>query len=284
MRIGAQISSAGGADKVFERAELIEAEAIQMFISAPQQWRAPALSDEVVARFISERERAGLPVFFHGIYLVNLGTADEALLQRSVSSLTQWMDWAARLGAIGTIFHAGSHLGVGFDAVLPQICRSIEAILSATPETALLILENNAGQGAGIGTSFGELGAIIRGCGDNPRLAVCIDTCHAFAMGYDIATTDGCDKAMQEFDQEIGFPRLVAVHANDSKMELGGMHDRHENIGDGHIGSDGFRTILGHSAYADVPFLLEVPGIEGKGPDAENIRRLKALRAEVAAT
>lgn len=281
MKVGAQISSAGGADKVFERAELIEAEAIQMFISAPQQWRAPSLSDEVAAHFISERERTALPVFFHGIYLVNLGTADEALLQRSVTSLTQWMGWASRLGAIGTIFHAGSHLGAGFEALLPQICRSIETVLSESPDDALLMLENNAGQGGGIGTTFGQLGTIIRGCGNHPRLAVCIDTCHAFAMGYDIAAPDGCDKAMQEFDQEIGFSRLRAVHANDSKMPLGGVRDRHENIGEGHIGLEGFRTLMAHRAFADVPFLLEVPGFEGDGPDLENINRLKRIRDEL---
>src|SRR4051812_49398867 len=108
MRIGAQISSAGGADKVFERAEAIEAEAIQMFISAPQQWRAPSLADDVVERFIIGRERTGMPVFFHGVYLVNLGTQDPALLERSVTSLTQWMTWASKLGATGTIFHTGS--------------------------------------------------------------------------------------------------------------------------------------------------------------------------------
>jgi deoxyribonuclease-4 len=100
-------------------------------------------------------------------------------------------------------------------------------------------------------------------------------------MGYDVATPDGCDKAMQEFEHEIGLDRLIAVHANDSKMPLGGVRDRHENIGDGHIGNDGFRAILRHPAFADVPFLLEVPGIEDKGPDVENVRRLKALRAEV---
>jgi deoxyribonuclease-4 len=111
---------------------------------------------------------------------------------------------------------------------------------------------------------------------------VCIDTCHAFAMGYDIATIEGCQLAMAEFEREIGLDRLVAVHANDSKMPLGGIRDRHENIGDGHIGAEGFKAVMSHPAVAGIPFLLEVPGIDGKGPDAENVSRLKRIRDEIA--
>ena len=126
-----------------------------------------------------------------------------------------------------------------------------------------------------------ELGALIRAVDDHPRAAVCIDTCHAYAMGYDLATESGCNEAMAEFDSEIGFKRLVAVHANDTKQPIGTFRDRHENIGDGHIGTAGFRCLMSHSAFRDVPFLLEVPGTDGTGPDAKNIKRLKALRKEI---
>jgi apurinic endonuclease APN1 len=127
------------------------------------------------------------------------------------------------------------------------------------------------------------LGAIIRGLDGDPRVAVCIDTCHAFAMGYDLATERGCAKAMDEFEREVGFARLAAVHANDSKMPMGTFRDRHANIGEGTIGTDGFRCLMSHRAFADVPFLLEVPGFDGNGPDAKNIRRLKQLRKEAGA-
>jgi len=141
-----------------------------------------------------------------------------------------------------------------------------------------VLLETNAGQGNCIGRTFAELGAIIRGLDGDPRVGVCFDTCHVFAMGYDIANREGCEQTMEEFEREVGVDRLVAVHANDSKMPLGGVRDRHENIGDGEIGLDGFRTMMQHAAFRDVPFLLEVPGLEGNGPDAENINRLKAIR------
>ncbi len=281
MRIGAHISSAGGPAIVFERAREIEAEAIQLFISAPQQWRPPSVSDEQVAAFRAAQQATGLPCFFHGVYLVNLASDDSALLGRSVGSLKQYLKWGDAMGMVGTIFHVGSHKGAGFEAVLGQVCTKIAEVLEYSAGEQLLIIENNAGQGGGVGTTFAEIGAIIRGVGGHPRLRVCLDTCHAYAMGYDLATPEGCELAMAEFEREIGFDRLVVVHANDSKSPLGGVRDRHENIGDGHIGYDGFRTIMRHPAFRDVPFLLEVPGIEGKGPDLENVNRLKAIRAEL---
>lgn len=255
-----------------------------MFPSAPQQWRAPAFSDALVDDFRTKHAESGLPVFFHAVYLINLGSKDEALLGRSVESLKQSLLWAERLGAEGSIFHVGSHLGQGWDGELTkQVCRLMREALDAAPNSVRLVLENNAGQGNCIGGKWSELGAIIRGLDNDPRLGICIDTCHALAMGYDLTTESGCQQAMDEFDAEIGFERLVAVHANDSKMPLGGLRDRHENIGDGHIGLDGFAAIMRHPAFANVPFLLEVPGLKGTGPDLENVMRLKAIRAGVGA-
>ena len=283
MRVGAHVSSAGGPQNVFARAEAIGAEAIQLFISPPQQWRPPNVGDEAVAAFREEHARLPLPVFFHGIYLINLGTQDEQLLNRSAGSLRQYMQWAGTLGVEGTIFHAGSHKGAGFEAVREQICRVILEVLEEAENDSMLLIENNAGQGNGIGSTFTEIGEIIRGCGGHPRIGVCLDTCHAFAMGYEITTREGCELAMAEFEREIGFERLRAVHANDSKMPLGGVRDRHENIGDGHMGLEGFREILAHPAFREAPLLLEVPGIEGGGPDEENVNRLKRIRADVGA-
>jgi deoxyribonuclease-4 len=213
---------------------------------------------------------------------MNFGSQDAAILEKSVTSLTNYLRWADRLGAKGTIFHVGSHLGLGFEAVLPQMCRLLKQALDEAENESGLVLENNAGVGNCCGRNFGELGAIIRGLDSDPRVSVCIDTCHAFAMGYDIATPAGCEAAMAEFEREIGLERLVAVHANDSKTPLGGIRDRHENIGDGLIGYGGFKAVMAHPAFAGIPFLLEVPGMDKKGPDAENINRLKRIRDEVA--
>ncbi len=282
MHIGAHISSAGGIHKVFERAAAIGAEAIQIFPSAPQQWKAPVIGDEQASLFREGLQATAKPAFFHGVYLVNLGSADEALLERSVTSLSAYLDWAGKLGVRGTIFHVGSHLGRGWDGdLITQICGLMRRVLDAAPNDSLLVIENNAGQGNCVGATFEEIGAIIRGLDGDRRVAVCLDTCHALAMGYDIATTNGCDAAMDEFEKEIGLDRLVAVHANDSKMPLGGTRDRHENIGDGHIGLEGFAALMRHSAFRDVPFFLEVPGFDGKGPDIENVMRLKAIRAGI---
>jgi deoxyribonuclease-4 len=283
VRIGAHVSSAGGPHLVFERARAIGAEAVQLFISAPQQWKLPALTDEQVDLFQRQREAAGMPAFFHGVYLINLGSQDEALLARSVASLKAYRHYAGRMGVVGTIFHVGSHLGAGFEeALVGRIASMLTEVLADEPgNPSLLILENNAGQGNCIGGKFAELGAIIRATGGHPSVAVCLDTCHAYAMGYDLATTEGCSAAMAEFDREIGFARLVAVHANDTKQPIGTFRDRHENIGEGYLGIAGFRTLMAHPAFRDVPFLLEVPGFGGAGPDAKNIRRLKKIRTEL---
>lgn len=280
MRIGAHVSTAGGPIKAFERAAAIGAEALQLFITAPQQWKAPALDSAAIAAFNEARQQARLPLFFHGVYLINLASQDEALAGRSVESLVNYLDFGARMGSEGTIFHVGSHLGRGLDdACVAQIGRLLKSVLDRSPSESKLILECNAGQGGCIGGTFTELGLLIRAAGNDSRLTVCLDTCHAFAMGYDIRTDQGVSAAMDEFEREIGLERLVAVHANDSKQPLGGLRDRHENIGDGHIGLDGFAAIMRNPAFANLPFFLEVPGLSGNGPDIENIMRLKAIRA-----
>jgi deoxyribonuclease IV len=282
MRVGAHVSSAGGILKVFDRATQIGAETIQIFPSAPQQWKAPVIADDHAVQFRQRLAESGMPAFFHGVYLINFGSKDEALLARSVLSLTESLNWAARLGVIGTVFHVGSHLGAGWDdALLRQVCGCIRRALDGAPTESLLLLENNAGQGNCIGGKWEELGAILRGLDNDPRVRICIDTCHALAMGYDVTNDAGVEAAMASFDHEIGVGRIAAVHANDSKQPLGGLRDRHENIGDGHIGLDGFAAVMRHPAFREIPFLLEVPGVDGKGPDRDNIMRLKAIRAGV---
>ena len=187
------------------------------------------------------------------------------------------MELAAEVKALGVIFHAGSHKGAGFDAVRPQTVASLRRVLEQSPVGPWLILENSAGMGNHIGAGFSEMGRILDGV-DGDRMRVCLDTMHAFAAGYDVATEDGLEEAVSEFDREIGLDRLVAVHANDAKTEFASGVDRHENIGDGHIGIPGFEVIMGHPAFRNTPFILEVPGFGRKGPDAENIRILKEMR------
>jgi deoxyribonuclease-4 len=283
MRIGIHVSGAGGIENIVPKALEAGSEVLQLFISAPQQWRPPNISDQQAENFRNALESAAIPAYFHGVYLVNLAADNDAMLGRSVGSLKQYMRWAGDLGVKGTVFHVGSHKGAGFDTYREQIVKGMREVLDYAANDALLIMENNAGQGGGVGSTFNELGAIIKGLDNDPRVRVCMDTCHAFAMGYDIASTEGCVQAMEEFDREVGLDRLEVVHANDSKMPLGGLRDRHENIGDGHIGSDGFAAVMSHPAFARLPFILEVPGIDDHGPDRENVERLKKIREAVGA-
>jgi apurinic endonuclease APN1 len=192
------------------------------------------------------------------------------------------MNVAGDLGVRGVIFHLNSHKGRGFEGVFGQVVESIREVLDQSPSDVQLMLENSAGMGNHIGSKFSEIGAFVRELAD-PRVQVCLDTQHSFAAGYDLRTKESVEAVMDEFDREIGLEHLMAVHCNDSKPELGGALDRHENIGEGHMGLAAFESVLAHPAFAEVPFYLEVPGYEGKGPDAANVSTLKAVRERVRA-
>ena len=281
--IGAHCSASGGLWRTIERAVEIEAEAVQFFGASPRAWRPTNHKPEAYERFRALRAESGIgQAWLHGSYLVSLAARSEEQHEKSIASVVNALSVAARAGADGVVLHSGSHLGRGFEAVLPEVVSALARIFDEAPEGPLLALETAAGQQGPIGGNFAELGAILDASG-SPRLRVCLDTCHTFAAGYDIATPEGMADTLDEFEREIGLELLAVIHANDSKQELGSGRDRHENIGDGHIGYEGFRTILAEPAFAGRALLLEVPGIEGDGPDLENIRRLKRLRDEVAA-
>lgn len=281
MLIGAHVSTAGGASKAIARAEEIGAECMQIFASSPRAWKAAVIPDDEADKFKSEVERAKLgPTVIHGKYLCALGAPDSELVEKSVTALTADMQSSEKIGALGVIFHPASHRGQGFDAVLDQFIGGVKRILDGAPGESLLMLEISAGSGDHIGSKLSELGRIIKGV-DDPRVAVCIDTQHAWAAGYDVASKDGLDKLADEFEREIGQGLLRSVHANDSKKELGSAVDRHENIGYGFIGRDGFVNIMCHPMFKDVPFYLEVPGMDKSGPDKPNVDALKEIRAEL---
>jgi len=282
MKIGAHVRTAGGVDKAIDHAVEMGAETIQIFSGAPYAWKRKKYMEAEVEAFKKRIEETGIePAFIHGLYLVNLASSDEALLARSFDALVGDMKAASLIGAKGVIFHIGSHMGAGYDAKLNQVVEYVGKVVDNTLDDAWMILENAAGMGGAIGSKFAELGTIIRESGSD-RVRVCLDTQHAFAAGHDLRTRAGLDKMFEEFDRDVGLERLVAVHANDSKIALGGGVDRHANIGEGEIGRDGFVNILSHPAFAEIPFLLEVPGIEDHGPDKENVEILKSLRAAVA--
>ena len=285
MKLGAHVSTAGGLDKAIDRGVEIGCETIQIFGSAPQAWAYKPVPEAQTRAFREKAAEASIsPVFFHAIYLINLGTPDPASLEKGIESLVNYMRLAADVEAGGVIFHPGSHKGAGYEGILDQTVRSLERVLERSPEGPWLTVENMAGMGQHIGARLDELGRIMAALDPSykERLKVCLDTQHCYAAGYDIATRDGLEAMLAEFDECIGLDKLVAVHANDSKRVLGAGVDRHENIGQGYIGLEGFENIMSNPAFRDVPFFLEVPGLEHKGPDRENLDILKEIRSRVA--
>ena len=283
MKIGAHVSTAGGISKAVGRGQEIGCEALQIFGSSPQSWAFREVPEPEIEAFRQNMADAGMgPVFLHAIYLVNLGTSKADALAKGVESLSAHLRLAGRLGAAGLIFHPGSHGGAGFEAVLPQVAESIRRALDGAPDGPCLAVENMAGMGKHIGARFEELGAILDAV-DDERLKVCLDTQHSFAAGYDLTTGEGIEDMLAQLDAGPGAANVVAIHANDSKRACGSGVDRHDNIGEGFIGEDGFAVFMGHPAFRDVPFLLEVPGFEGKGPDQGNVDLLKEIRQRVGA-
>jgi deoxyribonuclease-4 len=281
MKIGAHVSTSGGISKAVARGQEIGCEAIQIFGSSPQAWAFKPVPGEQIELFKQGLADAGIgPVFLHAIYLINLGTPDKEKLKKGIDSLANYMKLAADLGATGVIFHPGSHGGRGYEAVLPQTVEAIKIVLDTAPEGPVLAVENMAGMGQHIGAKFEELGGILDSV-DSPRLKICLDTQHSFAAGYDLTNPEGIQAMLDELDAGPGSANVAAVHANDSKRVCGSGVDRHDNIGEGFIGEEGFAAIMANPAFADVPFLLEVPGFEGNGPDQQNIDILKRIRQQV---
>lgn len=283
MLIGAHVSAAGGVEKSIKRAQDIGAECIQIFASSPRTWKFRPIPEKNASKFRAAASEASIgPTVLHASYLVAIASSDPALVERSVQSLINHLRASEQLGALGLIFHPASHKGRGFDAVFDQFVTNVQTVLEEAPGESLLMLETSAGSGDHIGSKFEELGKLIKAI-DNPRVAVCLDTQHVWAAGYDIVEKDAFDATMDEFDRDIGFDLLRTVHANDSKRELGSSVDRHDNIGEGLIGETGFANVMSHPAFKDLPFYLEVPGFDKSGPDKPNVEALKRIRASVGA-
>lgn len=253
------------------------ADVIQIFASNPRGWRPTVYSQEQGDAFKAAVAEAKIKAaFIHMIYLVSYGTADEELRRKSVEAISHTLQMADILGVSGVVTHMGSHKGLGLAQGLDRMAESLDIALKAN-QTSDLILENSAGSGGNIGNGLEELGTIIDSLGKPQRLKVCLDTAHLLASGYEIRTADGLEQLLDDFDRLIGLERLACMHLNDSKIDLGGKVDRHENIGDGFIGNDAFKRILNHPKLASVPGMMEVPGLGGEGPDKANLDRLKAL-------
>jgi deoxyribonuclease-4 len=274
--IGAHLSTKGGLNTVFERATAIDASAVALFAKNASQWKGKVLTDEDCASF--NAQRTVRPMLTHASYLINLATTNEEFHRKSIAAMIDELDRAERLGIHAVVLHPGAHMGAGSDAAVDQIARSLDVIHAAIPNHRVAtLLETAAGQGSCVGCTFEELGQMIRLVDDKKRVGICFDTCHVFAAGYDIRTRDGYERTIDEMERYVGLDNVGAFHLNDSKKELGSRVDRHEHIGDGHIGLDAFRFLLNDRRFARLPKVLETPKPIETESDLRNIRTLRSL-------
>jgi deoxyribonuclease-4 len=284
MLLGAHVSSAGGYAKARARGEEIGAEVIQGFSQSPRQWKSPEIDlDEL--RADRELDRNGVvQTFLHATYLINLATGNDELWEKSIACLAQNLLAGTAVGSDGIVLHIGSHLGVGLDQTLKRIneaiARAFDAVEARAGERSCrLLLENAAGAGHTVGRTFEELALVIEASGDDQRLGVCFDTQHAFASGIGFDTRELADATVERFSELIGLERLGLIHLNDSKVPFGANRDRHENLGEGMIGSRALAALLGHPDLDHVPAVLEVPG-DGDGPRLSDMVAARAIYAE----
>jgi deoxyribonuclease IV len=284
MLIGAHVSVAQGYLAALDYAQSVGAECIQIFAKSPRQWHGPRIKATAAAAFVAERKaRAFGPVFTHTAYLINLGTDDPELRERSIAALADELVRAALLQADGVVTHLGNDPLGDSDAAAFRIAEAIVAAYAIAGDAGAasrLLLENTAGAGRSFGSTFQELGACVSATGLEPdRLGMCFDTCHAFTYGMDVNTETGWRETIAQVESHVGLDRLGLIHANDCLFERGSKRDRHAWIGDGFIGEDGFRAMLCAPELRGVPACLEMPG-EVPIKDATNIERLKLYRSE----
>ncbi len=280
--IGAHESIAGGIHTAFERATIAGCRTLQVFTKNNTQWRAKPLTDEDIASYKTTASKSTIaPVVAHDCYLINLSATDNTILKKSREAFVDELKRCEALGIPYLNFHPGAHMGAGEDEGIRKIIESLNRAHEQTCSFRVLsVLETTAGQGTAVGYRFEHLRKIIDGVDDRKRMAVCIDTCHIFAAGYDISTEAGYESTMREFDNVIGLKNLVAIHTNDSKKPLGSRVDRHEHIGKGEIGTTGFRCLMQDERLTHIPKILETPKGEDLQEDKMNLKLLRKLASQ----
>jgi deoxyribonuclease-4 len=283
------MSIAGGLPLAVDRAVVNGCEALQIFSKSSNQWRARALPEGEVRSFRAKVEQASLAdVVAHASYLINLGTPDPVLRSRSLDAFGEEVDRAEALGLAGVVIHPGCYTTGTEARGLRLVASAVARVLKARRQgRALVILEHTAGQGTSLGWRFEHLARMIEHLDGHPRVAICLDTCHLWAAGYDLATDDGYRETFESFDRLVGLDRLRVFHVNDSKKDRGSRRDRHDHIGKGTIGLEAFRRLLNDPRFARLPMILETPKTEGKRPtsvdidplDQENLATLRSLIA-----
>ncbi len=257
MLLGAHEGIAGGVSKAFSRAEADGADCLQIFTRNARGWAAKPLEDDEIARFRGEARRTGKPVMAHSSYLINCAAPDREIRKKSWEALADELGRCERLGIPALIFHPGNHDDVAEGTKL--VAEAMERALDRVPGKAKLLVETTAGQGTSLGWRFEQVAAIRDAVarGKRRRTAVCVDTCHIHAAGYEITTEDGYEQTIGELDRVVGLSNVQAFHLNDSKKPIGCRVDRHEHIGEGALGLAPFRLLVNDARFAETPGFVE---------------------------
>jgi len=278
VQVGCHVSIAGSIDRAVGRAGERGCDTFQIFSRNPRGWQAKDLDPGTVDAFQEAVSASGLgPVVDHMPYLPNPASPDDAIYEKSVAALTGELGRCDLLGIPYLVTHLGHHRGAGTDAGQERVIAAINRALADAGEgNVMLLLENTAGEKNSVGTTVADLSRIREGIDAKERIGICFDTCHAFAAGYDLRTAEGVDAVFGEFEDLMGLEHLRVIHLNDSKGNLGGGLDRHEHIGLGSIGEEGFRHILRHPAIRGLPLICETP-VDERRDDAGNIAKVREL-------
>ncbi len=282
--LGAHMSIAGGLHKAVERIASIDGQALQVFTRNQRQWKAAPVTDEEAEAFRLAVANWGFAhVASHDSYLINLASPDPEVAAKSRKALADELVRCARLGIPMVVLHPGAHLGAGVAAGIAALTDNLDAAMEEAGAVdqgsgaVRVLLENTAGQGSGLGSSFEELAEVMARSRHAQRLAVCLDTCHAFAAGCDLRTDEGYAATFETFDRTIGLERLRLFHLNDAKTDRGSRVDRHEHIGKGRLGLEPFRRLLNDPRFAGLPMVIETPKDEGERLELDRMN-LKTLR------
>jgi deoxyribonuclease-4 len=277
-RVGVHVSIVGSIDRAVDRASERNCDTFQLFTRNPRQWKSKDLSEEKVSDFTEKIRRTKIePVVAHMPYLPNIASPRRVIHRKSVDALTSELERCGRLQIPYLVTHSGSHTGAGHEEGLRNALNAIDTSLSEANNEVMLLLENTAGARNSMCSTFEEIQTMVEQVGKcTERVGVCLDTCHAFAAGYDLRSETAVETTINLFRDLIGLRRLKVIHANDSKGELNSRTDRHEHIGLGKIGEDGFRAILHHRDLRDLPFIMETPVNEARD-DYLNIKKLREL-------
>jgi deoxyribonuclease-4 len=275
---GAHMSIAGGIYKALERGKRVGCRTIQIFLKNSNQWKAKAFEEQDRLLFQKIQKQSGIrPVVAHDSYLINLASPDPQLYRKSLNAFVEEMKRANFLGVPYLVLHPGAHKGAGTQVGINRVAKALRRALDLVEPPVMVLLENTAGQGTSLGSRFEQLAAILEQIRNPDRVGVCLDTCHAFAAGYDIRTEDGYEETIGELDRLIGAKKILAFHVNDSKKDLGSRVDRHFHIGKGFIGLDTFRFLVNDHRFVSVPKILETPKGVGDRQDMRNLATLRSL-------